>query len=772
LVLSFDPQAVDAAASKTIEIRTTCFIIAPFGVWIVAPLDNLGAGETCTLRDGSKDVNVRSQLAHEPARQSAACPSAQTRGDLDVQRLGGDGAARWSVIGLRATREWRAGHVPGGDGFACRAPSPRVLSPLAEARVTDRALQDRPNPTRVLLLETMSDELHRHHGAEAFPYLLPLLRSQGCDVAWWTVLVPRALTHLGARFTVDVTAETRARLVAAIRAWQPHRIVCHNRLAEPLERALVDAAPDARMVDDTEHVGTDVTRRTVQEALALLLGAADVGGDQKLYDAVMPVFERMLFDPEGLRAAGQPLRVIEERACLYRRALAGNPAYARTPSQQTRDHVGCAFCEKAAGYLGAQQNGTGLLTPPLELTLRQLAAYQRSPRDARTTDEVLVESGAIAADLRTFLAEVLARGLEPTTFYFMPRIDEFVGQAARIEALLPRLRDAGHRVGLLSTGLENFSPRENERFNKGISAEQIWACVAVIQRLEQTYPTAFVAESGFFAGILFTPWTTPEDLRINLEAARKLGSAWLSRVVGVRLQLRPGTPIAELAQVDGLTLAASEQSDVASEALTRPGESELAWRFADPRTKTLQRLLVRLDPLPQQSIMSPDDALLATVRQWRAQLPPELASDHVGVALRIVEAGAQLAAHASPEDVLRHASPPLTARRRAARLQATHGLSPALLRALARLQRLRPESLGGYVLVARTAAQVHGAPCLQLAFDKQGRILRLVIASRRPGQAAWLQGERVSVAHDLDTPPAQPADLRLARFLLALFDAV
>ncbi len=638
----------------------------------------------------------------------------------------------------------------------------------AEARVIDRAAQDQP---RILLLETMSDEPHRHHGAELFPYLLPLLRQHCRDVVWWTVLVPRALTHQGARFTVDLPPDSRERLAQAVRDWRPDLIVCHNRLAEPLEHALLGAAPAARIIDFAERSGAEATRRTVRDTLAHVLGIQTDDGQEHLYDAPDPVFERVLLDPDALRAARQPLRLVEEPACLYRRALARNPLYALVPSAQTREHVGCAFCEKAAGYLYTQQNGLGLQTPPAKLALRQLAAYQRTPHTMRTTEEVLIESGAIAADLRDFLAAVLEHGLQPTTFYFMPRIDEFVGQAARIELLLPQLQQAGHRIGLLSTGMENFSPHENERFNKGISAEQVWACFELIQRLEQAFPDTFFAETGFFAGILFTPWTRPEDLRINLQAARRLGSLWLSRVVGVRLQLRPNTPIAELAQLDGLMIPAPEPTDLASEALTRPGEHELAWRFADPRTETLQRLLVRLDPLPHQSVMAQDDALLAVVRQWRSRLPAELAGDHVGVAQLIVEAGAQLGPDASPEAVLRAAlqlvPEPL---RPEARPAGSQRLPPRMVRALGGLQRLPQASLGGYQLVARAAEEVNGAMCLRLAFEKQGRSLRLAITPRRAGQSAWLQGDRYGVTHDLATPPSDGADTRLGRFVLAWFE--
>ena len=273
--------------------------------------------------------------------------------------------------------------------------------------------------------------------------------------------------------------------------------------------------------------------------------------------------------------------------------------------------------------------------------LRQIEAHQRAAPAETPRFAYLFEDSPLSAKLGDLFREVLDRGLRPSTFFFMPRADVLLALRPTLERLLPELAAAGHRLRPLSVGAENFSPDENERFNKGVTTDQLWACFELMRDFEARFPETFAsADPGYFAGILFTPWTRPADLRENLEAARRLGAAWLQKVVGIRLQLWEGAAITELARHDGLTTDALVGSlrDVSAVCMSSPNDREVPWGFADPRTARLHQLLVRLEPTPEQATFGPDDALVRELRDQRARLPREQARDYVGVARGLVDA--------------------------------------------------------------------------------------------------------------------------------------
>jgi hypothetical protein len=268
----------------------------------------------------------------------------------------------------------------------------------------------------------------------------------------------------------------------------------------------------------------------------------------------------------------------------------------------------------------------------------------------------MLEDAYLGSRIGKLLEAVLERGVRPCVIYMMARADQLLDQRAEIERLLPAVQAAGHGLRILSIGAENFSPEENERLNKGISVEQVWDCFELLRSLEDRFPGAFrCPDDGYFAAILFTPWTRPDDLRHNFTAARRLGAAWLQRAMGTRLQLRPGVPITELALRDGLVAAEHGSGrDITPVCLSSAEDRELPWRFRDPRVDLAHRLLIRLDPLPEQVRFAQDDPLLLQVRRLRARVSASLRDDYIGCALAIVDAVTALGADATHEEIFDH----------------------------------------------------------------------------------------------------------------------
>ncbi|MCX5796954.1 MAG: hypothetical protein NTY77_15790 [Elusimicrobia bacterium] len=242
-----------------------------------------------------------------------------------------------------------------------------------------------------------------------------------------------------------------------------------------------------------------------------------------LIEAVAPDYAAVMANATA-RASRAHISIVSGVLCANRRLVRANPWFrgvlraAASPAQEPR---GCAFCDSQRESL------TSPRADLLELVEKQLRGILKtSGRGGR--DKGVYEFYDIRAFERfdEVFDIVLRLRLPPAVFLFNPRIDHVLRARRRIERALPALARAGHEVRILSMGVENFSESENARFNKDIIAAQVDRLLALTRKWEGSYPGVFrpfkgggeLVEFGF---ILFTPWTTLADIRVNLEAATK-----------------------------------------------------------------------------------------------------------------------------------------------------------------------------------------------------------------------------------------------------------
>lgn len=520
---------------------------------------------------------------------------------------------------------------------------------------------------RVLLVETWHDDAHRHHRAEFFPFLLAFARQQGWQASWWSLSVPASHMHVGTRYVVDLPLEQRASFGAELAAFAPDTVVFHDRPAAEWRADLQARLPGLRVADLTavpprqDQSSRQPAPIDPEDSLAsmwrLLTGTPAPAHleDTLLLDLPNPAYEKRFLDTGSQLATQRPMRLALGAECIYRRPVHSNPAYRGLDTENVRIHLGCAFCPQS------HPRPSRIQTPPVQLALRQIEGSQAAAPQDQQRFAYLFEDSPLSGELAGLFEAVLERNLKPSIFYTMIRVDVVLGLLALLEGFLPRLRDAGHGLRVLSIGAENFSEPENERFNKGVSSAQIWKCFERIRDIEARFPDTFACpDHGYFSAIVFTPWTTPEDLRTNIEAARKLGASWLNRSLGTRLQLWPEVPITDLARRDGLVVDASDAAvqDITAVCGSSPDQREVPWRFADARTARIHTILIRLAPLPVQATFSAQDPLVAQLAGLRALLPPETAEDYIGLVAGIVDAVVALGADASNEAVFHHAFGP------------------------------------------------------------------------------------------------------------------
>jgi len=473
------------------------------------------------------------------------------------------------------------------------------------------------SPPRLLLVEFLVFEGQRTERAMFFPYWLGLARAQGVT-ARWVCLGTSATRRMGredGRVTVvDPEAPDREALLAVMAAFGPTHVALSELPSPRFWGALEAAVPGVRLLPvpapkeffycrpswcapDNEmlpHVRLAAprpdSRRYYGRTAWFLewLGLAAPGEraapeSPYLIEATEPCYEAHMLN-EAARWRASPLTLLSGFSCTGRPSAADNPRFAGVDMGDCRVVTGCTFC---GGSPPPAIHGRGV--DSLTLVGRQLRAALATGRgpDGRDRGHYdLLDLGLFTrADEVFALADEL--GVPPATFYFSPRIDDVIGAARRLEALLPRVASAGHRMRMLVMGLENFSPSELERFNKGITPEQVDALTELAADWGRRFPGVFKllqdddeeVEWGF---ILWTPWTTLEDLRVNLRAARQRRFArdgwWL---VSALLVLR-ATPLASLARHEGDLLGDRYGDPAIVHALTWALEdmhASLPWRF-------------------------------------------------------------------------------------------------------------------------------------------------------------------------------------------------
>ena len=514
--------------------------------------------------------------------------------------------------------------------------------------------------SRVILFETRPTDRYRHHRAEIFPYLAALGARLGRVVKWLFVDVPEPYMHAGGRYCVDLPPSMRARLLQAIDDAHADVVVFHDRPVAELLGAIESGREALSIVDlSRELMPTWAVRTTVTTASAWL-GAEPRADDTLLLDAVEPVFDRAPLDErsgQGGRSPAAPEEVVRlavQIGCHYRRPVRSNPYFRDLDSPGVNDYLGCSFCGTPllCATDGADRD---LDTPPVEHALAQVLAHQATLKEGDGRVTYLVEESRLSERVVELLDAVVASDLRPSGFVTMLRADVLLGRARKLELLLPAMTSAGHSLHLVSIGAENFSDRENERLNKNLTAQQLWDCLDLIEDLERRFPNGFSLADDGFAGILFTPWTEPRDLLANVDAAGRLGNDWLNKLIGTRLQLWGGVPVTELARHDGLvTDEFGSISSVLASCVSDPDQREHPWRFADPRTETIHRLLVRLEPIPAQASIDDNDPLRLELRRLRSTVAAPAAADYRRAVEAIIEAVGELGPEAEVDAVISH----------------------------------------------------------------------------------------------------------------------
>lgn len=255
-----------------------------------------------------------------------------------------------------------------------------------------------------------------------------------------------------------------------------------------------------------------------------------------------PNLRPVVVNPEHLPAA-RTFSVVGNNGCPYQADARANPLYAGTaiPAQYGR---GCAFCTTGNLY-EAQPNAVTAAS-----VFEQIRYVRASAPEL--TRLVLKDQNPFA-----YLTEVIERcaaeGVGGFSLLLETRAEWFLRNAKRFERALAVARDIDVRLAPFLVGIENFSQPELDRFNKGIRAATNIEFLETLWRWQAEHGAALDLSHAAFGFILFSPWTTLDDLRANLDGIRRTRFDRLrGSVLLARARLYPDTALYYLAQRDGV----------------------------------------------------------------------------------------------------------------------------------------------------------------------------------------------------------------------------
>ncbi len=448
------------------------------------------------------------------------------------------------------------------------------------ARELERPPTDRPavlHPDgRVLVVEFVN--------ADQFPgrinYILPLIAGYyatlDVEVSWVRFAVSTTNLMEHGRDAITLDADEEERLVALAAEVEPTFVLSTDAIYAPqIERVL--AAGDARHVVLGKDEGVVLywlgQTRDLEPRYDWIAGN-DAARQRRIDNVYMHFAE----------GCGHPKRVNESPA--FR-----DPAFAVDDSQ-----FGCTFCTTSGSARGG---GFGCIWAPntgiAEWAGRQVTnLLVDSERRARTPNALLFEQHPSGSVLRETITALEQHGAEDVQLLFATRTDVVPALAARVREHFERRPDSTLRFGIYASGVESFSAHELTLFNKATTPTDGVRAVNAMRALSHELPGRFWHTGLSF--LLFTPWTTLDNLALNFALIRFLG---LTRkesgnIYQARLRLHPELPLRKLVESEGLLDDDVHDSVVVMNRRKLFGAEE-PWRCADPRVEPVMSAVLRFD---------------------------------------------------------------------------------------------------------------------------------------------------------------------------------
>jgi hypothetical protein len=461
----------------------------------------------------------------------------------------------------------------------------------------------------LLLVEFLTTDIYHQFRSEFFPYLSGFAMKLKIPVKWIRFGV-EFHPDPSVRYIRDLNTAEKNFLIEEIKKKDVTHIIFNESVTASFRKTLLQNFQNLRIfcigdIDSADFAESGKNAAISQKGMNLSYGFLNriswitgwLGTGNGIKDGLIVDYVTPYYYYENANKLAEDinpfLKILCGTECHYRGNIAKNPFYKDLDLSDAARIHGCAFCN--------EQNQTEWIfsTDPLVLAFRQMdSLFDTSPL-SKKKPEIMICGAVIFENLNKFLDEFIRKKYPSCSVMFTCRIDEFLKKAKIIEKYLPLFRNKKYQFHIWSMGVENFSYEENLRMNKGVANDQVLEAHKLVSRLEKEYSNNFFfTKHGSYSLILWTPWTTLDDLEINLEWAKKIRLDPEGLLLRSKLCLFEKRPITILAEHDGMILKRKRKTEKRYDIGNLPDwhMREVPWKF---RNEEVQRAFSIMSRLPQ-----------------------------------------------------------------------------------------------------------------------------------------------------------------------------
>lgn len=397
----------------------------------------------------------------------------------------------------------------------------------------------RPDPAPGAVLPAAILSLHSHRDRSflddvALHHISGALHSAGIDNDLVVALLPPGDDAAWRAFVQTLRGYPT---ILYERVWDPEIIV---RLAQELPHAtLIRLIGEHDLSSAPAHHVCPPAPKAVIDLLQGLAGRPAWTPELPRYAPNV----KPLYVTPAARPQAPSFPITGNMGCPYQTDARTNPLYAGVdmPPDMGR---GCGFCTTGNHYEYKPKDEA------LDWALVQLRYLRAHAPELQT----LVLRDQNPFYYLTELVEIAEKeNLGPFTLLIESRADWWLQNSGRFVRALEAARRSSIQLAPFLVGIENFSQPELDRFNKGATSETLVKFLGALHRWHADYAPAMNLSHAAFGFIMFTPWTTLEDLRTNLECIRQTGmDKFRGHLLLSRARLYPDTALYWLAQRDNL----------------------------------------------------------------------------------------------------------------------------------------------------------------------------------------------------------------------------
>lgn len=443
---------------------------------------------------------------------------------------------------------------------------------------------------KVLLVEFAI--VDRFQCAVEFPYIQGSLRRLGLSTLMVRIGLRSGRTFVSEdNHSVAIPSDAIPQLKARLREFLPDAVLFSHKPDAETIRALCD--------DQGCRIGFVTGDNRVENALggvtaSLAEWLSTVASPKHSLDTLSgfptPGCSDFSFVPLNRMAkTHRPLpHILCSDECRYRAKLSENPVYRNVDIGGAIHHSRCTFCVQPPS---AFRKEVGADEPLVRLRQYLPVAAQTTPWQGHKPRYRLI-GHSIIRNIKKVCEHILELDLPSADYLLNCRVDDIVRYKEKISEALSLFSGTDNQIFLCLIGIENFCDDELLRFNKGITAHQIMEMLLTLHELRQQFPDHLDYHTyGGLSTILYTPWTTLDNVEFNLRLVELFGLHSLcGKLLTSRLRLYQELPLYQLALKDGLII--DQYDDVLfNTAFANFYPAEVPWKFCDERVELFNRVV-------------------------------------------------------------------------------------------------------------------------------------------------------------------------------------